>query len=140
MTSLALVSTIAEQPASSPIRKTLLRANAIYLMLAAAGAFTVDILGSFFAIGPQKELLAAAPSLGIGVIEAHGLAFILGVLLWRAAPLRAWHLTAVAIHVLLGTANLVFWPLFSAADILVVGYVTTALHWFFAATSPAAKR
>jgi len=42
-------------------------------------------------------------------------------------------LTAAAIHVLLGTANLVFWQLFIAADMLTVGYVTTALHGLFAA-------
>ena len=37
----------------------------------------------------------------------------------------------MAIHVLLGTSNLVFWQLFVAADMLVVGYVTTALHGLF---------
>jgi hypothetical protein len=46
----------------------------------------------------------------IGFIEAHGLALIIGVPLWQAAPLRIWHLTAAAVHLLLGTANLVFWP------------------------------
>jgi hypothetical protein len=58
---------------------------------------------------------------------------ILGFLLWRARPERAWHLTAAAIHILLGTANLVFWPLFVAADMLMVGYVTTSLHFTFVA-------
>lgn len=33
---------------------------------------------------------------------------------------------------LLGTANLVFWPIFLAAQILPVGYITTWLHWLFA--------
>ena len=47
---------------------------------------------------------------------------ILGVLLWRAEPLRSWHLTAAAVHVLLGTANLVFWQIFIAADMLAGGY------------------
>ena len=37
------------------------------------------------------------------------------------------------------TANLVFWQLFIAADMLTVGYVTTALHGLFAAP-PAACR
>jgi hypothetical protein len=51
--------------------------------------------------------------------------------MWRAEPSRGWHLTAAAIHVLLGTANVVFWQLFIASDMLMVGYVTTALHGLF---------
>jgi hypothetical protein len=58
-------------------------------------------------------------------------ALIIGVLLCSAEPLRTWHLTAAAVHVLLGTTNLVFWQIFIAADMLVVGYVTTLLHWLF---------
>jgi hypothetical protein len=46
---------------------------------------------------------------------------------------RAWHLTAVAIHGLLGTLNLIFWPTFAAADRLAVGYITTMLHGIFVA-------
>ena len=61
------------------------------------------------------------------------LALIIGVLLWRAEPLRLWHLTAAAVHVLLGTSNLVFWQIFIAADALLMGYVTTSLHWTFVA-------
>jgi hypothetical protein len=133
MTSIALTPNHANASASSAIRTWLLRANAIFLLVAASGGLAADISGSFFALGPQKDILAAAPHTGIGFIEAHGLAFILGVLLWRAPPLRLWHLTAAAIHVLLGTANILFWPLFSVAGMLVVGYVTTALHWSFAA-------
>jgi hypothetical protein len=58
--------------------------------------------------------------------------------LWRAETSRTWHLTAAAVHVLLGTANLVFWQLFIAGDMLTVGYVTTALHWLFVALQLAA--
>ncbi|WP_199805738.1 hypothetical protein [Bradyrhizobium lablabi] len=32
---------------------------------------------------------------------------------------------------LLGTANVIFWQFFIAADMLMVGYVTTALHGLF---------
>jgi len=112
-------------------RHLLLRANALFLLAASTGGFISDVRGAFFELGPVGRVLAKAPDAGIGFIEAHGLAFILGILLWRASPYRMWHLTAVAIHVLLGTANLVFWQLFVAADMLAVGYVTTALHWCF---------
>jgi hypothetical protein len=40
----------------------------------------------------------------------------------------------MAMEVLLGTANLVFWEMFVASDALLVGYVTTALHWTFVLT------
>jgi hypothetical protein len=113
--------------------KVVLCANASYLLAASTGGFIADVLGAFYAIGPQGKVLAHAPYAGIGFIEAHGLAFIFGVLLWRAEPTRLWHLTAAAIHVLLGSANLAFWQIFVAGDMLALGYVTTILHWVFVA-------
>jgi hypothetical protein len=56
---------------------------------------------------------------------------IIGVLFWRAAALRSWHFAAVAVHVLLGTANLVCWKIFTVTNMLALGYITTALHWLF---------
>jgi hypothetical protein len=112
-------------------RHTILRANSLFLLVASAGGIVTDIAGSFFGRGPEAALLGAAPGTGIGFIEAHGLAFIIGVLLWRSEPSRAWHLTAAAVHALLGTANLLFWQFFVLADVLAVGYATTALHWTF---------
>jgi len=118
---------------STTIRRLILRANAAFLLAASAGGMWSDLAGAFRARGHVAPILAAAPHAAIGFVEAHGLAFILGVLLWRAAPERSWHLTAAAVHVLLGTANLVFWQLFIAADMLAVGYITTTLHWLFVA-------
>ena len=114
-------------------RQTLLRTNAIFLLAASAGGFCSDVLGIFFGVGPVAKIVAAAPYSGLGFIEAHGLAFLIGIQMWRAEPSRAWHLTAVAIHVLLGTSNLVFWQIFIAADMLASGYVSTLLHWLFVA-------
>jgi hypothetical protein len=118
---------------TTAIRKTILRANAAFLLVAGSGGLAADLLGAFAGIGPQSLLLAQAPHAAIGAVEAHGLAIIFGVLLWRAEPARLWHFTAVAIHALLGTANLLFWSSFAAADMLAVGFITTALHGLFAA-------
>jgi hypothetical protein len=112
-------------------RQLVLRANALFLLVAAAGGMVTDLVGAFGGAGPQGIVLASAPNAAIGFVEAHGLAFIFGVLLWRAAPARQWHLTAAAVHVLLGTANLVFWQLFVDAGMLAAGYITTALHGLF---------
>lgn len=114
-------------------RQVLLRANALFLLLAATGGLVTDLIGAFVLKGPQGIVLAAAPYAAIGFVEAHGLALIIGVLLWRAVPSRSGHFTAAAVHVLLGTANLVFWQVFVAADMLAMGYVTTSLHWLFVA-------
>jgi hypothetical protein len=123
---------------SQSIRILLLRTNAVFLLVASAGGMFNDLIGAFLLRGPVGLVLEKAPHAAIGFVEAHGLAFIIGVLLWRARSLRLWHLTAVAVHVLLGTSNLVFWPLFAFADMMMVGYVTTALHGLFAALQSAA--
>jgi hypothetical protein len=116
---------------TATVRRLILRANALYIGLAGLGGLLFDIRGVLYGLGPQGRLLAQAPHAGIGFVEAHGLAVILAVLLWRAAPARSWHLTAVAMEVLLGMSNLAFWDMFVATDALTVGYVTTGLHWIF---------
>ena len=113
------------------MRQWILRANAIFLLAAGTTGLLMDVLANSFARGPFARLVSGAPYMAIGTTEAHGLALILGVLLWRAVPVRSWHLTAVAVHVLLGTANLVFWQVFVAADFLAAGYITTSLHGLF---------
>ena len=113
------------------MRHVILRSNATFLLAASAGGFASDVRGIFFGLGPVARVVAEAPYAGLGFIEAHGLAFILGILMWRAQPARGWHLAAAAIHGLLGTANLIFWQLFIVSDMLLVGYVTTALHGLF---------
>jgi hypothetical protein len=118
---------------STTTRRLILRANAAFLLAASAGGMWSDLTGAFLARGHVAPILANAPHAAIGFVEAHGLAFIIGVLLWRAEPVRSWHLTAAAVHLLLGTANLVFWPIFIAADMLAVGYVTTSMHWLLVA-------
>jgi hypothetical protein len=111
------------------LRRLLLRANAVFLIVAAVGAWvTADFPASFSGSGPMGTLIAHQPALGIGFIEAHGLAIILGVLLWRAPSAPSWHLTGAAIHLLLGSCNVIFWQFFIAMDALPMGWVTTVMH------------
>jgi hypothetical protein len=112
-------------------RQLLLRANALFLIVAALGGLRSDLMGAWLGRGPVAPILGTAPHAAIGFVEAHGLAVILGVLLWRALPQRSWHVTAACIHLLLGTSNLVFWQAFVAGDMLAVGHVTTLLHALF---------
>jgi hypothetical protein len=115
----------------SPLRRHVLRIDAICLLTASILALHADLVGVAFGLGPQGPLLSATPQAAIGFIEAHGLAAILGALLWRAAPARAWHLTAAAVHALLGGANIAFWRFFAAADMVAVGWATTLMHSLF---------
>ena len=115
-----------------PSRQMLLRANSLFLSKLAIAGLAMDMLGIFFARGPQASLLAAAPHTGIGFVQAHGLSLILSMALWRAAPTRSWHLTAGAAHALLGGANLAFWQVFIAADMTSAACITTSLHGLFA--------
>ncbi|AVV51782.1 hypothetical protein [Leptospira santarosai] len=113
-------------------RKLLLRINGVALVLASTVAFFVlDILGIFFGKGPARFIFEGQEFIGIGSFEAHGLAFILGILLFRAEPKRSWHIVAVAVHSLLGTANILMWGIFIAVNSLPMGYGTTAMHWIF---------
>jgi hypothetical protein len=123
---------------TTTVRQLILRANALYIGIAGCAGMIFDIRGVLYGLGPQGRALADAPYAGIGFVEAHGLAVILAVVLWRARPERAAHLTALAVVALLGTANIAFWQAFVAMDALTMGYVTTALHWTFAALNLAA--
>jgi hypothetical protein len=117
----------------------LLRANALYLLAAAAGGMSADLAGAFLGAGPFAKVLAAAPDTTIGFVEAHGLALIIGCFLWQAEHARAWHLMAAAVHALLGICILTFWRLFISADMLAMGYATTFLHGLFFALRFAAS-
>jgi hypothetical protein len=122
-----------EDPMNTPARRLILRANALYLGIASIAAFLLlDLRGIAFGSGPAGQILAAAPHAAIGFVEAHGLALILSVLLWRAQPIRYAHLTGAAVMALLGVSNLVFWPLFTATGLVAVGAILTSAHLAFA--------
>lgn len=115
------------------LRNLIVRGNALFLMLASTGGLVADIAASFFGRGAEAALLADSPGAGVGFIEAHGLALIIGVAAWSAAYARQWHLGLTAVHALLGTVNLAFWQVFIDTDLLAVGYATTILHFAFVA-------
>jgi hypothetical protein len=114
---------------SLSFRWFILRLNALYLSVAAvAGLLFLDLRGVLTGLGPEGRLLSEAPDAGLGFVEAHGLALILGIVLWRAPVTASWHLTGAATSGLLGVSNLLFWQIFAANDALAMGYLTTALH------------
>jgi hypothetical protein len=113
--------------------KLLLWADA--LSLGAFGTFglTMDLLSYFAGIGAWQNQFLNNP-LAVGVVEAHGLAIIVSVLLFRYASAldrRTGHGLGIMAHILMGTANLIFWQLFLTTNQLALGYITTSYHWIF---------
>jgi hypothetical protein len=72
----------------------------------------------------------------IGWVENHGLALLVGALVIAvAAPdgRRFWHVNAIGVHVLLGTANVLFWCSFAAFDVVATGLSAIVAHILFVA-------
>ena len=113
---------------------TLLLVNGIVLGAVACLQFVLDFIGYFTGIGPMGGALHGNLDT-IGYSEAHGLAagFALLMILRRNDGWRGWNLIAGLVHVLLGTCNLVFWPVFASAGVVPMGIIATAMHGIFAA-------
>ena len=117
------------------LRRSVLRANAAYLGIAAVVSFfTLDLRAVLFNQGPERILLGDSTLAAIGFIEAHGLALILAIVFWSVAPARFWHAIAAATSSLLGICNLTFWEGFVISDSVAMGVVATSLHLAFGAT------
>jgi hypothetical protein len=116
------------------LRKLVLIANGLFLSIVGGSAAVFDLLSYYSAAGPLGTLLYQEHQ-SVGLFEAHGLALILGILLLRAARVEAtatWHLVGVGIHTLLGTSNLMFWPLILVWGVVPQEMVFTSVHWLFA--------
>ena len=99
-----------------------LRMDGAFLLAVGMLAMLLELVGHFGGKGPLAHLWQSPYT--IGGVEAHGLAAILGALLLRQAgdeDLRPWHACALAVHFLLGVANLMFWPSFVAMGMLPTG-------------------
>ncbi len=114
------------------VNKVVLKANAIFLMLIGSLQVIFELLSHFKGIGPLADRFIGSPYT-IGFFEAHGLAVLMGVLLWRASadPQKFWHGFAVVVHIFLGIANLLFWNSFVQLDFVTPGTVATVFHGVF---------
>ena len=122
------------QPATTlNLRKALLYVNGTFLVLIGGPFAVFDLLSYFWGIGPLGTMFYNVPYT-VGLFEAHGLAFILGLLLLRAArwePIARWHLLGAGIHLLLGTSNLLFWSFIIAMGVVTAEIVITSIHFLF---------
>ena len=115
-----------------PFPQKVLRFNAIFLIGIGSLQMVFELLSHFGGTGPLTERFFASPYT-IGFFEAHGLAVLMGVLLWRASaePQKFWHGFAAITHILLGGANLLFWDSFVQLDFALPGMIATVFHALF---------
>lgn len=123
--------------ASARRARRVLGANGVFLAIVGSVQVVFEIVGHFAGRGPFGAVFEGS-TFTIGFVEAHGLAVIVGALMILAAreasPQPRWHGVSVAVHALLGGANLLFWDSFVAIGIVPVGVAATLLHGvFFAA-------
>lgn len=116
-------------------RKRLFQINASFLVLMGGVVSILDYLGYRTGAGPLGRMLHHN-DLAVGMQEAHGLAFLFGLVLFIFAVSDArpsWHLVCVGIHILLGGSNLIYWN--GAIEYGIVGLeiVVTIIHGLFVA-------
>ncbi|PYE53877.1 hypothetical protein [Deinococcus yavapaiensis] len=116
--------------ASGQKRRYLLLLDGLLLTITGLVQALSDVASYFFGLGPLGGRLHDNPA-SLGFFEAHILALILGVviLLGRhdAKPLR-WYAAAAVCHLVLASANLLYWDAFVAFDFQRVGTVVTVVH------------
>ena len=115
------------------LRKTVLLLNGLFLAGMGSAFALFDLWGYYLGGGPLGPIMHNL-LYTIGFFEAHALAGLLGLLLLRARrvdPAPVWHLVAATIHLLLGSANLLFWPLAVQWQAERPEMVVTTIHGLF---------
>src|SRR5262245_41278093 len=110
-----------------PWRRWLLLANGVFLVVVGGVQVVFELAADYASARPYGYVFEESPYV-IGWVEAHGLAFIIGVLLLTVAARdgrRFWHALGAAVHLLLGAANLVFWDSFIVFGVVTMGVVAT---------------
>lgn len=101
-----------------------------FLAVVGAVQVTLELAGHFFGAGPLAPVFDQSPY-SIGWVEAHGLAVLTGalfLLVGASDRRRYWHAYALAVHVLLGGANLLFWSSFITFGTEPLGIGATVAH------------
>jgi hypothetical protein len=115
------------------LRRTVMVVDGIFLAAVGAAQITFELLSHYKSAGPFGALFYGSPYT-IGWVEAHGFALLTGILFLAVGVndgRRFWHASALAVHVLLGSANVVFWNAFVTFDVVPMGLAATVAHVLF---------
>ena len=129
-----LSSTKLTDPSSTlALRRLVLQLNGGFLAFVGGVQIIFELLSHFDGVGPYGQHFLHSPNT-IGFVEAHGLAFLIGLLFIRIAasePQPRWHYFAVGVHLLLGGANILFWDSFVQLGLVAPGVIATVFHGVF---------
>jgi hypothetical protein len=114
------------------MRRFALRADGVFLVTVGGSQVVFELIGHFTGGGPLGAMFLASPYT-LGWFEAHGLALLIGLLLLAHAGEggRVWHRFALAVHALLGGANIIFWSSFRTFESEPLGIAATTCHFLF---------
>ena len=121
------------------MRRTILRLDATFLVLAGLFGLASDLLSYTFSAGPFGATFYENPTV-IGVVEAHALAVLTGCALWFLAQkdigtFGNW-MGGIA-HLIFGVSNLIWFEVFTRVQSEVRGVAITAVHFAFFALNAA---
>lgn len=107
----------------------------MFLIVMGTGMAAMALLGRFAAIGVFAQL-HKEPIGAIGIFEGFALAAVLGICFVRISrkkeSLRPWNMTAMVVHIILASANVIFWnDLFVAIGAEIPGIIITGVHLLF---------
>jgi hypothetical protein len=114
-------------------RRLVLLADGVFLAVIGAVQVAFELAGYFAGAGPYGAVFHGSPYT-IGWVENHGFALLVGILFLTVARRdgrRRWHRFGLAVHVLLGAANVTFWSSFEFFDMVPMGVAATAAHVLF---------
>ena len=127
------------QRPSATWSQRLLRVDGTFLIIAGLVQLLSEAVSHYAGKGLHDDTFADSPYT-IGFVEAHGLAAMTGILLlWAATQQRRrfFHGFAVATHVFLAAANVIFWDSFVDFNFVAAGILATTAHMTFIACQAA---
>lgn len=121
--------------ATQHAQRILFCVNGTFLVVVGGVQVILELLSYYAGAGIYGPVFRSSPYT-IGWVEAHGLALLIGLLFLRVAVRdgrQVWSAFAIAVHTLLGTANLVFWGSFVHFNLVAMGIAATIAHALFVA-------
>jgi hypothetical protein len=115
------------------MKKTVLLIDGYFLAFMSTAAGAIDLIGYFTGKGPFGGIYYQNSNT-IGGFEAHCLAVIIGIIFIRkskSAETGFFCKMAIAIHLALGTSNLIWFQVFYDTNTQPMGIITTFAHFVF---------